>query len=97
MLLLAIANLSLAVVCFWVAYKFWRWRRWFARLQQTLNHWEQAVQTQFPDAAKTLDASQYQIQTWQQQYALWQLRRRQLAQLLALIKLLRRSARFIKR
>lgn len=97
MLLLAIANLGLAVVCFWAAYRCWRWRRWLDRLQQTFNRWEQAVQTQLPDAAQTLNASQHQIQTWQQQYALWQLRRHQLAQLLALIQLLRRSARFIKR
>ncbi|MEO1401347.1 MAG: hypothetical protein AAFV72_08825 [Cyanobacteria bacterium J06635_1] len=97
MLLLAIANLGLALVCCWAAYKFWQWRRPLAQLQQTLNRWEQAVQTQLPQTAQTLDASQHQIQTWQQQYVIWQHRRRQLAQLLALIKLLKWSARFIKR
>ncbi|MEM9163703.1 MAG: hypothetical protein AAGC54_11630 [Cyanobacteria bacterium P01_F01_bin.4] len=97
MLLLAIANLSLAVVCLWVAYKFWRWRGQLNRLQQTLNRWEQSAQTQLPQAAQALYASQHQVQSWQQQYALWQHRRRQLVQILALIQLLGRFARFIKR
>ncbi|MEO0455941.1 MAG: hypothetical protein AAF152_05065 [Cyanobacteria bacterium P01_A01_bin.114] len=96
-LVFAIANLSIAAVCLWAAYRFWRWRYQLAQLLLLLDDWDDAAKTQLPQAVQNLKNTQLQLQGWQQQYARWQYRRHQAAQILALIKLFRQTAPLFRR
>ncbi|NEP15950.1 MAG: hypothetical protein F6J97_03490 [Leptolyngbya sp. SIO4C1] len=92
MLLVAIVNVGLALICLGGARRLWQLRRQLRQVEQQLSQTHAALQQQLPQTALTMTAGRVQIKTVQRQYWQWQLQRQRLYQLLRVLSRYRRLA-----